>query len=423
MLQKPCKFIMASVKYYFDKRAKNKDGKFPLKLSVSNRQEYVLLNLEVRLLPSQWDGAKNAVVNHPNKLLLNNYLAKQKINVEMALLDLKAAGVLSSMDGKKLKSEIQRRLNPDEKKVTLLFVDHYLKFANSKTNSRTKEAYLYTLSKIKEFTDIGKLSYEDITYAWLKSFDIFLCETSSINSISIHMRNIRAAFNDALAEELISCYPFRKYKIKQEVTRKRSLTIEDLVKLRDFPVEEHQVQYRDMFMLIFYLIGINTIDILNLKECDIVDGRIDYRRRKTGKLYSIKIEPEAAVLIEKYRGEKYLLRFLDVYLNYKDYTHRLNENLQQIGEMKREGKGGKKMRTPLFPELTTYWARHTWATIAHKVGVSKDVISMALGHEFGQKVTGIYIDLDMEKVDEANRMVIDYVNDPVKFMKDRKNIK
>ena len=57
----------------------------------------------------------------------------------------------------------------------------------------------------------------------------------------------------------------------------------------------------------------------------------------------------------------------------------------------------------------TYWARHTWATIAHKIGVSKDVISLALGHEFGCKTTSIYIDYDMEKVDKANRQVLDYL--------------
>lgn len=401
---------MASVKYYFDKRAKSKDGKYPLKLSISNRQEYTLINLEVRLLPSQWDNTKSVVVNHPNKLFINNYLSRQKINVEMEILNLKASGALSSMNGMKLKTEIQKRLNPEEKEKKLLFVDHYMKFLNGKTNDRTKEGYLYTLSKIKEFTDVQELTFEDITYSWLKDFDIFLCETSSINTISIHMRNIRAAFNDALAEELINCYPFRKFKIKEEKTRKRSLPIEDLVKLRNYPVEEHQEQYRDMFMLIFYLIGINTIDLFNLKESDIINGRVDYRRRKTGKLYSVKIEPEATELIEKYRGKEYLLKYLDCYSNYKDCAHRLNENLQEIGDMKREGRGGKKVRTPLFPELTTYWARHTWATIAHKAGVPKDTISMALGHEFGCKTTDIYIDFDMEKVDEANRKVIDYVN-------------
>lgn len=400
---------MASLKYYLDKRAKSKDGKYPLKISISNRQEFTLISLDVKLTVEQWDNKKNIVINHPNKLFINNYITRQKMNIETELLNLKVSGKLPLLTGKQIKDEIMKKLSPDVE-TKFLFVDHYIKFVNNKSNERTRENYFYTLSKIKEFTCIQELTYEDITYSWLKDFDAFLCETSAINSISIHMRNIRAAFNDALADDLINCYPFRKFKIKEEKTRKRSLSVEDLIKLRDYPVEKHQVQYRDMFMLIFYLIGINTIDLYNLKECDIVNGRVDYRRRKTGKLYSVKLEPEAAELIEKYRGKSYLLKFLDNCSDYKDCAHRLNENLQEIGEMKREGLGGKKVRTPLFPELTSYWARHTWATIAHKAGVPKDVISMALGHEFGCKTTDIYIDFDMEKVDEANRKVIDYLN-------------
>lgn len=115
-------------------------------------------------------------------------------------------------------------------------------------------------------------------------------------------------------------------------------------------------------------------------------------------------------IIERYKGKGQLLDMLDRYTNYKDYAHRLNKNLQEIGELKRIGFGGKKIRKPLFPDITTYWARHTWATIAHKIGIPKDTISIALGHEFGCKTTGIYIDYDMEKVDEANRKVIDYIN-------------
>jgi integrase len=94
----------------------------------------------------------------------------------------------------------------------------------------------------------------------------------------------------------------------------------------------------------------------------------------------------------------------------------MNENLGKIGPVeytlsKVKGKSRQLITYHgLFPDLTTYWARHTWATVAHKIGVPKDVISMALGHSFGNRVTDTYIDYDSEKVDEANRKVIDYMN-------------
>lgn len=408
---------MASIKYYFDQRAKRKDNKFPLKISISHKQQFALISLEVFLLPEQWDAAKEKIIGHPNRLFLNNYIARQRLNIETELLNLKASGLLDAMTGKQIKDKIQESLSgePEVVQQAPLFVERCRKFAGEKNNQRTKEGYLYTLSKVIAFCDEpDELTFEQINYEWLKDFDFFLSETSAVNSISIHMRNIRAVFNDALNSEVITCYPFRKYKIKNEETAKRSLLPQQLVAFRDYPCEEHQRQYLDMFILTFYLIGINTIDLCNLKE--IRNGRIEYRRAKTKKLYNIKVEPEAMAIIERYRGENYLLNILDRYKNYKDYAHRLNENLQEIGETKfveKTIKGKKrqiKERKPMFPEITTYWARHTWATIAHKIGVPKDTISMALGHEFGCKTTGIYIDFDMEKVDEANRKVIDYIN-------------
>jgi len=64
-----------------------------------------------------------------------------------------------------------------------------------------------------------------------------------------------------------------------------------------------------------------------------------------------------------------------------------------------------------------YISRHTWATLAHKVDIPKDVISLALGHSFGCDVTDIYIDFDRDKIDEANRKVIDYISGSLKKSK------
>ena len=156
----------------------------------------------------------------------------------------------------------------------------------------------------------------------------------------------------------------------------------------------------------FSLIGINIIDLCHIKE--IRDGRIEYYRSKTNRLYSIKIEPEALEIIEKYKGKKQLLDIMDRYVDYKDYARRLNENLKAIGHTT-IGKHGKKYREPLYPQLTMYWARHTWATIAASLDIPKETIAAALGHG-GNTVTDIYIDFDQKKVDEANRKVIDHVS-------------
>jgi integrase len=88
----------------------------------------------------------------------------------------------------------------------------------------------------------------------------------------------------------------------------------------------------------------------------------------------------------------------------------MNDGLKKLGMEYTEGKGYVEGTKAICPELTSYWARHTWATIAYNIGVSKDIISQALGHSNGVQVTDIYIQYDLEKVDEANRKVIDYIN-------------
>ena len=290
-----------------------------------------------------------------------------------------------------------------------LFKEHFKKFITSKGNLRTKEIYLYTINKIKKYDDIESLTFEDINLQWLKVLQQKMSDEGlSINAQSIHFRNIRAVFNDAIDNELISqnTYPFRRFKIKTEKTIKRSLSIEELVTLRDYKCEKYLEKYRDIFMLTFYLIGINTIDLLHLKE--VQNEKIEYRRAKTKRLYSIQVLPEAKIIIDKYKGKDYLLDVLDIYGNYKDFSRRLNRNLKRIGVIE-IGKKGKKSIKPIFPQLTTYWARHTWATIAASLEIPKETIAAALGHG-GNTVTDIYINFDQKKIDEANRKIIEYIN-------------
>ena len=165
---------------------------------------------------------------------------------------------------------------------------------------------------------------------------------------------------------------------------------------------------RDMFMLMFYLCGINSVDLFNARPDALSNGRLEYVRAKTHKAYSVKVEPEAMEIIDRYRGKDYLLNVMDSRTNYKDFLHRMDKALKQIGPVERHGLGGKKTRHPLFPDLSQYWCRHTWATIAAELDIPKETIAAGLGHG-GNTVTDIYIRFDLRKVDEANRSVIDYV--------------
>lgn len=399
---------MATINFYLDTRATGLDKPAPLKFSIRHRNKATYIPTDIHLLPEQWDNIRQKVVNHPRAAMYNNKLAHRKLDIESEILSLAEAGALPFMKMHELRKAIIDKIDPKpEIDTSRLFITRFKRFATHKSNQRTREIYEATLSRIYAYDrKCEQLTFEDVDRAWLNSFEAFLAKTSpSVNARAIHLRNIRAVFNDAIDDEITHAYPFRKFKIKRAATPKRSLSVEELRALFAYPVEEHQYKYLDIFKLSFLLIGINIGDLCHLKS--IMNGRIEYRRAKTHRLYSVKVEPEALELIERHKGKKQLLSPLDTYNDYKQYARRLNEALQSIGEVE-IGKQGSKTIKPLHPELTTYWARHSWATIAASLEIPKETIAAALGHG-GNTVTDIYIDFDQRKVDEANRRVIDWV--------------
>lgn len=407
---------MANTRLYLDERGAKKDRPCVLKIVVAHKGVSALISLNAKILPNQWDNLRMKVVSHPDAMLMNVYIQGVKRQVDTIILSLANDGQLHSMSAKELRNYIQDQLNPEKaeekkeaKRRANLFATRYLRFADSKKES-TKRIYMVTYKRLQEYAGdtLDDLAFEDITKEWLTKFDTYMTKQSpSKNARNIHLRNIRAVFNEAIDDEVTTFYPFRRFSIRNVATRKRNLKVEDLRKLFDFPCEEHAVQYLEIFKLMFMLIGINTIDLCHLKEID-AEGRVNYYRAKTNRLYSIKVEPEALEIINKYRGEEWLLNILDRYTDYKDYNRRVNRALKKIGPVKRSGLGGKKDYKPLFPDISTYWARHSWATIAASLDIPRDTIAHALGHG-NNTITDIYIDFDESKVDEANRKVIDWV--------------
>lgn len=407
--------FMANSRFFLDTRRVKPGSPANLKVAIAHLKKTAYIPLKAKLFPEQWDATRSVVVNHPEEKLLNLYISSVKQQVDRTIILLADSGVLKSMDVVDIKQEVERRLDPEkaEEKAQIQkrkgqFASRFLAFAQSKTPS-TCGVYMQTYRRMLAYVgnDLEKLNFEDITKDWLVAFDNFMAQTApSRNARNIHLRNIRAVFNDAIDNDITTFYPFRRLQIKSEPTAKRNLTAEELRTLFSFPAEEHALYYIDIFKLIFLMIGINVVDLCRLKE--VVKGRAEFKRAKTHRLYSIKVEPEAIEIIERHRGKDWLIDVLDRYTNHNDFTRRMDKTLKKVGPVKRVGRGGKKIYSPLFPKLTTYWARHSWATIAMSLDIPRDTIAHALGHGTNT-VTDIYIDFDQSKVDEANRKVIDWV--------------
>lgn len=384
---------MVKVSIKIDKRYRQKDGKYPLKLFIVRKKTF-RLSIGITVLPENWDEKKEEIINIPERRTLNTLIHQKRSDAELKILSLQNNGQLKTLSDDELISLI---MNDEKEEEQLHFFSKIAeKFLNGKDNASTRRIYDDTIRLLKAFCRYESLTFEEMTVSWLNSFNIFLRDSCPAkNTRAIHFRNIRAIFNYAIREDYISCYPFRKFKIEHEQTEKRSLSLDQIRKLNELPLSEHMQRYRDTFMLVFMLIGINSVDLSQLAE--IKGGRISYKRGKTHKVYNIKVEPEAQAIFDRYKGEEHLLKWFDTVETYRHYANRANLNLHAIGE-----KIGVK-------GLTLYWARHTWATFAAEIDIPEDVISLALGHSTtGADVTKVYIRYNHKKVDEANRRVIDY---------------
>ena len=382
---------MAKISLRLDTRHRNKDNTFPLKVAISRESRTLYLPLKLYLHQDEWDTRRQEVVKRQDRRQLNITLQDKVASLNSELLKLQLAGKLRQLTDKQL----LKALSGESDKTPALLYDFLEQFIATIPNKRTKEIYEATAKKLRLFTpDYKQLTFEEITLSWLRSFEASLATTAPrINSRSIHMRNLRTLFNAALDDGLITCYPFRRYRIRSQETEKRALSRVQLRSLLSADVEPFQRKYIDMFFLGFYLIGINVVDMAALSA--VKNGRLVYERAKTHKMYNIKVEPEAMQIIERYPGAKTLLSFFDNSKNYRSVANRQNYNLRKIGN-----KLG-------IENLTYYCCRHSWATLAAEIDVPDDVIRMALGHSRGT-VTDVYIKRNYGKVDEANRRVIDY---------------
>ena len=398
---------MASTKFYLDTR-RSSGASYSLRINICQHTKTAAFSLGVKLSKNQWNTQTNTIVNHPEAKYLNNFITKRKVEIDTLILKLQDddASRIAAMSAVEIRDYVVAKLTPaDQPKLKEkkpkedpdTFIKWFDRFTSRK-DGRTKQIYEATRRRLQVWlgdAKLAKVKFEDLKVAWLEDFEDFLAMTSKPNSIAIHLRNIRAVVNYAIDNEVTTYYSFRRFKIKNEATRKRNFDPATLRRIFNHQcAEEWQQKYLDFFKLSFMLIGINVVDLCGLEKMS--QGRVEYLRAKTHRPYSIKVESEAREIIDRYAGESRLVNFAENYANYRHFYNNLCKGLKAVKEQLG------------LPELTSYWARHSWATIAASLDVPFETIAAALGHG-GNTVTDIYIEFDMRKVDEANRKVLDYV--------------
>jgi site-specific recombinase XerD len=312
-----------------------------------------------------------------------------------------------------IKEKLKEVITGEKVEVKKNILYYFEEFLKTKTKDSTKDVYKTTMKRIERHDNMA--TFDSVDRNWLETYQAHeLKRGRSINGIAIDLRNIRTVFNWAIDNEITDKYPFRKFSIKTERESYLWLNADEMKELRDIKVEPFMEKYRDIFMLGFYLIGINISDLLELPAGCIKHGRIQYKRNKTARLYDIRVEPEAMEIINKYKGEKHLIGVLDDGTKEASFRRRLNDYIKRIGKVtyvkNKRGALIKKEIQPLHPDIVWYTARRSWATIAAGLDVPKETIGKALGHsEWDNSTTDIYINFDNRKIDEANRKVLDAI--------------
>ncbi len=271
---------------------------------------------------------------------------------------------------------------------------------------RTAETYIAALKSFIRFRDGVDIMLDSVTSEVLEEYQAYLSLRGLIpNSISFYMRILRAVYNRAVENGMIEqAYPFRHVYTGIAKTVKRALPIAAMRKIKALDLSRQpSLDYaRDMFLMSFYLRGMSFIDMAFLRKCDLKNGYVVYRRRKTGQRLVIKWTKEMQSIMSKYpdNASDYLLPIVrspeaNERSVYRYMGYRINSNLKEIGRL-----------AGVTVPITLYVARHSWASVAKSKGIPLSVISQGMGHD-SETTTQIYLaSLDTAIVDKANALII-----------------
>lgn len=269
----------------------------------------------------------------------------------------------------------------------------------------TSAFYKGTLSLLKRYMK-HDVPIKEVTVEWLNGLEKFILKTANQTTVAMNMRNIRATMNIAKQVGVIreSDYPFGrgKYQIKEGSGKKKALNKKQLKAIAEYSDGSMTTEfYRDLWLFIYFCNGLNVADLISLKFSDIQNGEISFIRKKTKdrtrdvkRIYAA-ITPEMYSIINKWGNDPkksvYIFPFLKPGDNAwehekkkKNLTKLINKRMKMIGEKLNLGK------------ITTYVARHTYATVLRNEGVPISIISPMLGHS-SVTTTEIYLaDLESE---------------------------
>jgi integrase/recombinase XerD len=448
---------MATAKLILDKRRKDSslideinnidNNKYPLRIRIYKGVENKEITIKYKFSVNEWIEAENRVAkSFPNSVRVNSAIQRRFSIATTVLSDYD--NVIKDMDINSIKNlvqaEIDKQINPVRPDPEILkiisesiskesgtYLGKYGSILITRTRKKEKHGtakwYEDAISAIKKFNNGKDLPLKDITISFLENFEAeHIAKGNSKNGISSYLRSIRAITNYAIKEvfhgKRYEGYPWGSggYSIPHEKTKKRAVKKDIIDELRKLELKKNSALWdaQNYFLFMFNNRGMNFIDIAKLKRKQItqsvfedgklISGRNEYTRSKNQKDFSIKLTTESLKILNSYKIDKmapedfiFPIGFENSKAGLECYCQKRKRNNERFRELAKLI-GEKELN------LTTYVARHSWATIAKNSGISHAIIGDGLGHS-DSKTTETYLEeFENDVLDNANEMIVSH---------------
>lgn len=399
---------MANISIKLKFRPSSVEGKEgTLRYRIIKNRKVNWIGTEYHIMPSEWDDVEDKIILPSASTPRHAIVSQIKANIEWELkcLQMLASKGNNEYDVEKLIEDFRDQQN--NRSSVFMYMQNRANSLNLLGKTRSSKACLQALSRFMRFRKDIDLLFTQIDSQMIQMFEAELKRDElEKNTISFYMRQLRVCYNLAVEDGLTEDKrPFKRVFTGVEKTIKRAIPYSAIVKIAKLDLSNKpSLDFaRDIFMFSFLTRGMSFIDMAYLKKSDIKDNRIIYRRKKTGQKLEIGWEKQMVRIVEKYSANnngQYLLPIITnndvaVAIQCKNKLQQINRNLKKISKM-----------LNLNVNLTTYVARHSWASAARDMDVSLSVISEGLGHE-DIKTTQIYLsDINTATIDKANQMII-----------------
>ena len=403
---------MASLKVMLDKQKINQEGECPVMIKVLHNRGRRLINLFKKVKIDDWD-IKKARLNEKHGTLeqrqkhikVNFYIESEMMKLKKIIMDFDMSRTIYTID-----DIVSNYYNKSSVVPIFDYINDIVRSLEKIGKNGNSNVYRETMGRLKKYSNREDLTFGEVDYSFLKNFESHLQERGcKINTISFYLRTIRSIFNRAIKDGVVGeeYYPFKKITIRKEKTVKRAIYKDEIAAIKNLDLSSRpQVALaRDLFLFSFYMRGMSFKDIAFLKVANIMGDRIYYSRQKTSQKLNIKLTDKAMDIILKYNDLSNKGTFLfpiirypgrNEFNQYKNGYRKTNRRLKMLGDI-------LNFRIP----LTTYVARHSWASIAKRSGIPTSVISEGLGHD-SEKTTQIYLDsFENNVLDAANELITD----------------